>query len=166
MLFSRQSPLTEFPKSSGLLDLFTDEEIQHLKARADYARLANYQVINAVERNDIASLYLMIAIGAQSHTANEREKEIACRYFTQSRHMVFEAMLQDPTISMIRAFLLAAFYMLGACRRTTAFMYIGVASKAAGILGLHETGEYKHLSKEEVERRYVARTCDIRTIQY
>lgn len=100
----------------------------------------------------------MIAVGAQSHTADEREKEIAFKYFARSRHLLFEAMLQDPTISMIRAFLLAAFYMLGACRRTTAFMYIGVASKAGGILGLHETGGYKHLAKEEIERRYASRT--------
>lgn len=145
--------LTTLSKSSGLLDLFTEEEMRHLKSRANCTRLANHQVVNVAERNDLASLYLLIAIGAQSNTADEREKEIASRYFTRSRHLAFEAMLQDPTISMIRTFLLAAFYMLGACRRTTAFMYIGVASKAAGILGLHETGEYKHLAKEEVVRR-------------
>ena len=135
------------------MDLFTEEEIQHLKLRANYVRLSNHQVLNAADRNDLASLYMMIAIGAQSYTADKREKEIASRYFNRSRHLAFEAMLQDPTISMIRVFLLAAFYMFGACRRTTAFMYIGVASKAASILGLHETGEYKHLATEEVERR-------------
>lgn len=132
--------------------------MQHLKARGNYARLTNNPGTNTAERNDLVSLYLMIAIGAQSHTADEREKEIAFKYFARSRHLLFEAMLQDPTISMIRAFLLAAFYMLGACRRTTAFMYIGVASKAAGILGLHETGGYKHLPQEEIDRRYASLT--------
>lgn len=127
--------------------------MQHLKVGANRARLADYQPISAAEREDLASLYLIVAIGAQSHAADERERGIASKYFARSRHLLFESMLQDPTISMIRAFLLAAFYMLGACRRTTAFMYIGVASKAAGILGLHETGEYEHLAKDEIERR-------------
>lgn len=140
------------------MDLFTREELEHLKARANYARLANHPGTNSAERNDLAALYLMIAIGAQSHTADEREKEIAFKYFARSRHLLFEAMLQDPSISMIRAFLLAAFYMLGACRRTTAFMYVGVASKAAGILGIHETGGYKHLAEEEIARRYAVQT--------
>ena len=53
-------------------------------------------------------------------------------------------MLEDPCLDMVRSFLLMAFYMLGACRRNAAFMYIGVASKAAAALGLHVTEQYRH----------------------
>lgn len=48
-----------------------------------------------------------------------------------------------------------AFYMLGACRRNAAFMYIGVASKAASALGLHVTDQYRHFSTQVQSVRYL-----------
>lgn len=48
-----------------------------------------------------------------------------------------------------------AFYMLGACRRNAAFMYIGVASKAASALGLHVTDQYRHFSAQVQSVRYL-----------
>jgi hypothetical protein len=113
--------------------------------------------MSMTDRDDLASYYLIIAIGAQCQATDDREGQIATRYFTRARQLAFESMLQDPTITLVRTFLLAAFYMLGASRRNSAFMYIGVASKAASILGLHEPSEYKHLSAEEVQRRYGTR---------
>lgn len=62
-------------------------------------------------------------------------------------------MLNDPSIDMVRLFLLMAFYMLGACRRNAAFMYLGVASKAATALGLHMTGLHKNMPKGEYDIR-------------
>lgn len=46
-------------------------------------------------------------------------------------------MIQDPSIEMVQLFLLMSFYMLGACQRNAAFMYIGVAARGAYVLGLH-----------------------------
>jgi hypothetical protein len=43
---------------------------------------------------------------------------------------------------MARIFLLMAFYMLGECRRNSAFMYLGVAVKAALALGLHSRASF------------------------
>ncbi|KAL1852096.1 hypothetical protein Daus18300_012308 [Diaporthe australafricana] len=43
--------------------------------------------------------------------------------------------------------------MLGACRRNSAFMYLGVASKSADILGLHAAAKHKHTSKAEQDCR-------------
>lgn len=68
--------------------------------------------------------------------------------------MAFYNMLQDPTLAMVRIFLLMAMYMLGACRRNAAFMYIGIASKAAMILGLHAPRQYRTISTEELSARY------------
>ena len=56
--------------------------------------------------------------------------------------------LEDPSIDMVRCFLLMTFYMLGACRRNAAFMYLGVASQASSALGLHVTEEYRHFDAE------------------
>lgn len=70
-----------------------------------------------------------------------------------ARKIVFEGMLEDPTVHLVRIFLLMAFYMLGACRRNSAFMYIGVASKSADILGLHAAANVRHLPLAERETR-------------
>jgi hypothetical protein len=92
----------------------------------------------------------MIAIGSQCRGSDQPEIKRAGKYFAQAQKMAFVDMLQNPSLSMIRIFLLMAFYMLGACRRNTAFMYIGIASKAATILGLHIP--YQHVRASIGER--------------
>ena len=55
-------------------------------------------------------------------------------------------MLEDPNVDMVRTFLLMAFYMLGECRRNSAFMYLGVATRAAVALGLHRLDSYADMT--------------------
>jgi hypothetical protein len=50
---------------------------------------------------------------------------------------------------MVRLFLLLSFYMLGACNRNAASMYLGVAAKATVVLGLHHLSSHKNLQKED-----------------
>lgn len=69
--------------------------------------------------------------------------------------MAFEGMLEDPTVNLVKAFVLMAFYMFGACRRNSAFMYLGVAAKSADILGLHAAAQYSRMSRSERESRSV-----------
>lgn len=64
-------------------------------------------------------------------------------------------MLEDPTVNLVKAFVLMAFYMFGACRRNSAFMYLGVAAKSADILGLHAAAQHKLMPKLERDSRYV-----------
>lgn len=52
---------------------------------------------------------------------------------------------------MVRLFLLMAFYMLGACQRNAAAMYLGVATKAAVVLGLHYP---RNARSEDCDARY------------
>jgi hypothetical protein len=101
-----------------------------------------------------ASLYLMIAIGAQCRDRTPDDLIWAAKLFNHARKMAFDKMLENPTLEMTRAFLLMAFYMFGACRRNTAFMYLGVATKAAEILGLHMSTQYRHLSPAVRTARY------------
>ncbi|KAH8201758.1 hypothetical protein TruAng_004110 [Truncatella angustata] len=135
--------------SCGLLDLFTQMEIERLKNLARHAQENGLSTIKGTDREDIASFYAVIAIGAQCGGKDDQQRFTAARYFTKARQLAFESMLEDPTTNMARTFLLMAFYMFGACRRNTAFMFIGVASKAAVVLGLHVSGQYKYLSPEE-----------------
>ena len=98
----------------------------------------------------------MIAIGAQCRGTHElSDGSRAARYSSAARKIAFAGMLEDPTVNLVRSFLLMAFYMLGACRRNSAFMYIGIASKSADILGLHVSANIAHLSSLERDTRQV-----------
>ncbi len=72
--------------------------------------------------------------------------------------MGFEGMLLDPSLDMICIFLLMSMYMLGACRRNGAFMYLGVAARSAHALGLHVPESYLHLEPDEHSLRSVRST--------
>ena len=74
--------------------------------------------------------------------------------FNRGQALSFQGMLLDPSVEMVRNFLLMAFYMLGACHRNAAFMYLGVAAKAASALGLHRAEQYRDLSVDEHRTRY------------
>ena len=58
-------------------------------------------------------------------------------YFTRAKQAAFQDFLLEPSLDMIVSFVLMAFYMFCACRRNTASLYLGIASRAATILGLH-----------------------------
>ena len=89
----------------------------------------------------------MIAIGAQCRHSHD-DLTWAAKLFSCAQKTALEGMLEQPSLDLVRAFLLMAFYMFGACRRNSAFMYLGVASKAADILGLHSSAQYKNVPQE------------------
>ncbi|KAF4974589.1 hypothetical protein FZEAL_8516 [Fusarium zealandicum] len=88
-----------------------------------------------------ASIDLVIAIGAQCESYSSAQS-IGQAYFREARRRAFEGFLEDPDLDMVCTFLLMAFYMLGECRRNAAFMYLGIATKAALALGLHSRDSY------------------------
>ncbi|KAJ5820842.1 Activator of stress genes [Penicillium chrysogenum] len=89
------------------------------------------------EKTRAAIIDLMVAIGAQTLPNDRKTLQVERFYFARGQHRTFANMLEDPSVDLIRVFLLMSFYMLGACRRNTAFMYLGVASRAAVALGFH-----------------------------
>ena len=95
----------------------------------------------------------MLAIGAQCRGSASTDLHRAAAFFAEGQQLSFEGMLCDPSPEMVRNFLLMAFYMLGACHRNAAFMYLGVASKAANALGLHRAEQYQTLSEDECHFR-------------
>lgn len=133
-------------QSNGILHLFSQQDIDRLLA---IQSIQHQTGLNLETREGLTCLYLMIAIGAQSQGTNASDTQRAKKYFTQAQKMAFIDMLQDPSLNMVKIFLLMAMYMLGACRRNTAFMYIGIASKAATILGLHVPYQNVRASGEE-----------------
>ncbi|KAB8239694.1 uncharacterized protein BDW43DRAFT_258899 [Aspergillus alliaceus] len=139
--------------SNGLLDLFTWEEVNRIVKVSNSNRMPNSGRLDNSVKEDLTALYMMVAIGAQCKGSTQDDLLCAARYFSQARKMAFEGFLEDPTVYLARDFLLMAFYMFGACRRNSAFMYIGVAAKASIVLGLHVSGQYRQMPAEERARR-------------
>ena len=82
-----------------------------------------------------AIFFLIFAIGAQ--TCPEDREELAERYFNYGRFLTAASLMEDPSISTVRAYVLITMYLLGASRRNAAFMYLGIAVRAAYALGIH-----------------------------
>ncbi|KFA46121.1 hypothetical protein S40293_03774 [Stachybotrys chartarum IBT 40293] len=96
---------------------------------------------------------LAIAIGSQSGDTSPSGLQHSQRHFARSQNMAFQGMLLDPSVDLICVFLLMSFYMLGACRRNGAFMYLGVAARSAHALGMHVPESYHHLDVAEQDFR-------------
>jgi hypothetical protein len=109
------------------------------------------------EANDLEACagQLAIAIGSQCCVANESDLEMSRRYFAYGQKRAFIGMLEDPSSDLVCVFLLMSFYLLGACRRNAAFMYIGIAARAAHALGMQVEEQSLHLSGEEQQLRCV-----------
>lgn len=82
-----------------------------------------------------ASYYLVLAIGAQS-CPDDRD-ELAERYFGYGRYVTLTALTEDPSLSTITCCSLITLYLLAGSRMNSAFMYLGLAVRAAYALGLH-----------------------------
>lgn len=74
-------------------------------------------------------------------------------YFRESQSQAFSGMLEDPDIDMVRTFLIMSFYLLGECRRNTAFLYLGIATRAAVALGLHSRETYADMDDPKHQLR-------------
>ncbi|GES60117.1 hypothetical protein ATEIFO6365_0002044900 [Aspergillus terreus] len=137
--------------TSGILDLFTAHEIHTLLAARD---LPSKSVSHSsVSREDAAAMDVAIAIGAQV-SGSEEDAYLANGYFYRARQLAFDDMLMGQSLGTVRLFLLMSFYMLGACHRNAASMFLGVAARAAIVLDLHGPDGYSDsLPKEERDSR-------------
>ncbi|KAF2642451.1 hypothetical protein P280DRAFT_467808 [Massarina eburnea CBS 473.64] len=124
--------------TSGLLHLFSSTDMDDfMETRAH------------LKREDLAARDMALAIGAQARAKSPRDAQAAAMYFSRARSMAFEDMLTHTSLSMVKLFILLAFFTLGACQQDAAFMYLGVASKAAIVLGLHQPMSWKRLQNAD-----------------
>ncbi|KAJ9617811.1 uncharacterized protein PV06_06239 [Exophiala oligosperma] len=131
-----------FAATNGFLDLFTRDEIE--------AYLTSVPTPTDGGREyALVALDLIIAIGGQCRALRPFDLRYAVRYFSRAQKAAVASALEDPCLNMVRCFLLMAFYMLGACRRNAAFMYVGIAAQASSALGLHVTEQYRNFTVTE-----------------
>ncbi|KAK6810600.1 hypothetical protein RU639_013546 [Aspergillus parasiticus] len=153
---------TYFEASSAILDLVSREEVYAYLGLSS-VRLGETHRYNLSE---LAIAHLVLAIGSQCRGLSPSDLAYASGYFAQGQQVAFNGLLCDPSMNMVRLFLLMAFYLLGACHRNAACMYLGIAWKAANTLGLHNKDHYQFLARGE--RNFRLRTwkslCVMNTI--
>lgn len=89
-----------------------------------------------------------MAIGAQCDQSQDI-RNLGLQYFRDAQNYAFACLLEDPSVDMVRTFLLMAFFLLGECRRNTAFMYLGIAARAAVALGLHSQATCENIADHD-----------------
>ncbi|KAL7953419.1 hypothetical protein V8C34DRAFT_318183 [Trichoderma compactum] len=119
--------------SNGFLNLLTDGILSQLNSES----IVTLEFEDTSSKDDITAAYLVIAIGAHCRGNGDKDVETSSNYFAEAQRLGFQDMLLNPSLSMVRNLILMAFYMFCACRRNTGLLYLGVASRAATILGLH-----------------------------
>ncbi|KAI8627786.1 IDO-domain-containing protein [Xylariaceae sp. FL1651] len=93
--------------------------------------------VNQAERSpDAASAvyYLVLAIGSQSD-----DEQAATTYFLHGKSLALSGLAVNLSIGTVQSFLLITLYMLRSCQINGAFLFFGIAARAAYAIGLHRT---------------------------
>ena len=80
-----------------------------------------------LSKHDLAAFDIAIAIGTQARASGPQSLQYGAKCFERARQVAFEGMLADPSLAMVRLFVLLAFHKLGAGRQNAASIYLGVA---------------------------------------
>jgi hypothetical protein len=134
------------PKTRGLIDPFSNDEFD-----ATLRWYPNDRTEKASAR--FANQNMILAIGAQCAPSSDTQVQIEQECLAVAQSIASSILLESPSLQGIQTFLLLAYYMLGACRRNAAFMYLGVAARAAHALGLHNAKLYESLPANSVEQQ-------------
>ncbi|ROT42874.1 fungal-specific transcription factor domain-containing protein [Sodiomyces alkalinus F11] len=115
--------------TSGIVDLFPHprlvDDISIWSSQAQAARLSD--ISSAVN-------YLVLSIGYQP-----TQESLAFAYFDYARGNALANLSGNLTIPTIQAFILITLYMLGSCQTNGAFVFFGIAVRAAYSIGIHRT---------------------------
>ena len=136
-------------QTSGLLEVFSTDELVEISRGNGYAHDSARKDLDG----DVGpAADVALAIGAQLREPFAA-RVLSAYYFHKGREAAFRTMLSGQSLSMVRLFTLLAFYMIGACQRDTASMYIGVAAKAASVLSLHRPSTSSSSSESELSSK-------------
>ncbi|KAI0803865.1 fungal-specific transcription factor domain-containing protein [Xylaria sp. FL0064] len=78
--------------------------------------------------------YLILAIGSQSE-----DDQVATTYFLRGKHLALSTLAGNLSVGTVQSFLLTTIYMLRSCQINAAFLFFGIAARAAYAIGLHRT---------------------------
>lgn len=139
--FSSSVAWAHFDQTSGVLDIVEAFDIfETLKAEESGQGVDPH-------RSVLSSL--AIAIGALCHPDAMAYRICERVHFQRARPYLTLDKMEDLNLDTIRLFTLAGFYMLCSCRRNMGYMYLGLAARAAHVMGLHHSGLLPNLPEAE-----------------
>ncbi|KAL2256255.1 hypothetical protein VTK26DRAFT_1924 [Humicola hyalothermophila] len=116
--------------TAGLIDLFDNSRLAaDVSAWAQQARPHD----SAVDVGSAVS-YLVLAIGCQ-----KSDESTAQQYYDYGRQLAFASLSGNLGVASVQAFILITFFSLGACQINPAFLFFGIAARAAYSIGIHRT---------------------------
>ncbi|KZL83840.1 fungal specific transcription factor domain-containing protein [Colletotrichum incanum] len=113
--------------TSGLVDLF--DRAHFVDEVGSWA-----QQTHRLQDASSATFYLVLAIGYQS-----TEEDRASAYFEYARNIALANLSGNINVPTIQTFILVTLYMLGSCQMNGAFLFFGIAVRAAYSIGIHRT---------------------------
>lgn len=116
--------------TAGLIDLFDSTRLaDDIAAWAEHTRSRDSAV-------DVPSAvnYLVLAIGCQ-----KSDEHTAQLYFDYARNVAFASLSANVGVASVQVFILITIYSLGACQINGAFLFFGIAARAAYSIGIHRT---------------------------
>ncbi|KAI1392606.1 uncharacterized protein F4822DRAFT_133700 [Hypoxylon trugodes] len=116
-----------FISTCGLVDLFDNAHLTD--------NISTWIAEQTTSKDAASSInYLILAIGSQSI-----DEESSTAYFQYAKTLALSLLGGDLGIETVQAFALITLYMLRACQINGAFLFFGIAARAAYSIGLHRT---------------------------
>ncbi|KAK4229275.1 hypothetical protein QBC38DRAFT_360020 [Podospora fimiseda] len=124
--------------TSGMVDLFFGEDL--LTRITSEGGESVEEVVN----------YLVLAVGCQ-HLESQEFQGKGQEYFDWARDMAFSSLLMNQSgtggggescflgVASVQAFVLITLFSLGQCQINAAFLFFGIAARAAHSIGIHRT---------------------------
>ena len=129
--------------SVGLVDIFDNGRLQ--REILDWS-----QTWAGINTTDVASAvnYLVLAIGSQ-----ESDERTAQGFFDHARDITFASLSGNLGVDTIQALTLVTLYMLNARQINGAFLFFGIAVRAAYSIGIHRTAVNSRFGPEAHRQR-------------
>ncbi|KAK0725050.1 hypothetical protein B0H67DRAFT_550692 [Lasiosphaeris hirsuta] len=132
--------------TTGLIDLFDNARLPD-----DMSAWASRVGTRAGDKAmDIPSAvnYLVLAIGCQKTDDNTSQL-----YFDYAHHVASASLSGNLGVGNVQVFILITLYMLGACQLNGAFLFFGIAARAAHSIGIHRTSVNSRFGPEMHRQR-------------
>lgn len=135
-------------QTTGIVYVYSPKQLLELLEETEQGRGDSTAVGSPQACQKGAIIDLAIAVGGQGCRTSPKTLYHAQKHFDRGQKVAFEGMLLNPTGELVAIFLLMSIYMVNACKRDGAFIYLGVATRVAHAIGMHLPDSYRNLTPE------------------
>ncbi|CEI41646.1 hypothetical protein FVEN_g3713 [Fusarium venenatum] len=133
--------------TTGIIYIYSPEQMLEMLEETEENRRQNPDASESSSSyQKSAVIDLAIAIGGQGCRTTPKSLYHAQKHFDRGQKLAFEEMLLDPTSDLVATFMMMTVYLMNACKRKGAFIYLGVATRLAYAIGLHLPESYNNLA--------------------